>query len=273
MDAESPMICFKLEEQVLAREGGGEFPLRISAGDAEGLRESGLGPGDRIAALDAADDYFVCEILSLDGELPLVRFAQKSGGSGRIDLSLAFGLIDPASMEAFVRADAELGVREFLPLQSERALRLPDAEAADALEGLRDAAEDAALHAGRPAPSLLAPRGIEAACELLAQKDLVLVFWEEAPETVSLNRAIERGLSECGKEPEEASIALLLGPRGGLSRKEVEALLACNTSSSLVSLGPSVLRVETAAVVAPALVLYRLGALGGGPRGGSAAEA
>ena len=270
MALESPNLCFKLEEQVLAREGRGEFPLQVSEGDAEGLRESGLGPGERVAVLDAADDYFVCEILSLDGELPLVRFAGRSESSQALDLSLVLGLVDECSMEEVLRADAELGVREFLPLLSERAAAGPGAgERGAMLAGWRAAAADAALHVGRAAPEILEPRDVEGACDHLACKDLVLVFWEEAPETVSLTKAIERGLDACGKEAEEASIALLLGPRGGLSRDEVDALLSCNPSSSLVSLGPSVLRVETAAVVAPALVLYGLGALGGEPRGGS----
>ena len=48
-----------------------------------------------------------------------------------------------------------------------------------------------------------------------------------------------------------------------LTPDEVDALLACNPRASLVSLGPSILRTETAGVVAPALVLYELGALGG----------
>ena len=55
----------------------------------------------------------------------------------------------------------------------------------------------------------------------------------------------------------------MVGPEGGLAQAEVDTLLGCNPRASLVSLGPSILRTETAGVVAPALVLYELGALGG----------
>ena len=51
-------------------------------------------------------------------------------------------------------------------------------------------------------------------------------------------------------------MAVVVGPEGGLTEREVEALSACNPRSSLVSLGPSILRTETAGIVAPALVLY-----------------
>ena len=53
-------------------------------------------------------------------------------------------------------------------------------------------------------------------------------------------------------------MAVVVGPEGGLAEREVEALLACNPRSSLVSLGPSILRTETAGIVAPALALYEL---------------
>ena len=58
--------------------------------------------------------------------------------------------------------------------------------------------------------------------------------------------------------PEDARVAVVVGPEGGLAPAEVEALLACNPRASLVTLGPTILRTETAGVVAPALVLHEL---------------
>ena len=58
-------------------------------------------------------------------------------------------------------------------------------------------------------------------------------------------------------------IALVVGPEGGLSEREVQALLDSHPRAQLVSLGSSILRTETAGIVAPALVLYELGLLGG----------
>ena len=55
----------------------------------------------------------------------------------------------------------------------------------------------------------------------------------------------------------------MVGPEGGLSQEEVDLLLASNPAARLVSLGPSILRTETAGIVAPALALYELGGLGG----------
>ena len=61
--------------------------------------------------------------------------------------------------------------------------------------------------------------------------------------------------------PEEAGgVRLLIGPEGGWSEEEVEAARAAGVAQW--SLGTSVLRTETAAVVGAALVLARYGRLG-----------
>ena len=54
------------------------------------------------------------------------------------------------------------------------------------------------------------------------------------------------------------SICLLVGPEGGFTRREAEA--AAKASFTSISLGPNVLRVETAALAVLAAVVCRLDA-------------
>ena len=63
----------------------------------------------------------------------------------------------------------------------------------------------------------------------------------------------------------DARIAVVVGPEGGLAEEEVRCFLGCNARARLVTLGPSILRTETAGIVAPALVLYELGGMGNRP--------
>jgi 16S rRNA (uracil1498-N3)-methyltransferase len=58
---------------------------------------------------------------------------------------------------------------------------------------------------------------------------------------------------------------VVVGPEGGLEAAEVEAL-ETRAGARRVSLGENILRTETAAVVAVALVTYELGGLGGRAR-------
>ena len=74
-------------------------------------------------------------------------------------------------------------------------------------------------------------------------------------------QAIGRGLSECSCPRSDARIAVVVGPEGGLTEREVGFFLEANPRASLVSLGSSILRTETAGVVAPALTSRELGKL------------
>ena len=60
----------------------------------------------------------------------------------------------------------------------------------------------------------------------------------------------------------QLQIAVVIGPEGGLSEQEI-LLFQQLSHLYVVSLGSSILRTETAGILAPALVLYTLGELGG----------
>jgi len=57
-----------------------------------------------------------------------------------------------------------------------------------------------------------------------------------------------------------ALLAVLIGPEGGFAPEEVERLAAAGARA--VSLGPRILRSETAGLVAAAVVLYHFGEMG-----------
>lgn len=252
---------FYLEDQALADEGSAAFPLRLAADDAKHARVLRLAPGEHIAVVDAAQDYFECEVVSFDDALPLVRIAQRYGeAEAGASVVLVQGLAKGDKMETVVRHATELGVAGFVPLACERSIVKLDAKKASAkTERWRAIAKSAAMQSGqRAVPEVCEPKTLAEACELLGRAAAVLVCWEEAPGTARIDAALERGAFGGGALPDDARVAVVVGPEGGLTEREVDALLACNSRSALVSLGPSILRTETAGIVAPALVLYEL---------------
>ena len=106
---------------------------------------------------------------------------------------------------------------------------------------------------------------VREAAAMLGQATAVLVCWEEAPETASLREAVHDALLATCTPAADARIAVVVGPEGGLAEEEVCCFLGCNARARLVTLGPSILRTETAGIVAPALVLYELGGMGNRP--------
>lgn len=260
------LACFHLEEQVLAHERGAVFALRLGEDDLRRLRALDVAPGGRIAVLDAERDYFVCELRSLGEEGPVVSIAQRTAAPAAAPkVLLAQGLAKGDRMDEVASRAAELGVGVFAPFACARsAAGRAGEEAHGAVQRWRALAQRTARQAGRPdAPQVYELCGVDALCGRLSQAQAVLVCWEEAAQTAALAEALAGARADAGP------VAVVVGPEGGLEPREVDALLACNPRARLVSLGPSVLRTETAGVLAAALVLYELGCLGPRGRGGS----
>ena len=106
------------------------------------------------------------------------------------------------------------------------------------------------------APEIAAPLTWKQTLSRMAEHDLILVPWEDAREN-TLKQAFAAA-------PEARSIGLVVGPEGGMTAEEVDFLRACGGVP--VTLGPRILRTETAGIVAPALVLYEMGGMGAGER-------
>ncbi|WP_172135546.1 16S rRNA (uracil(1498)-N(3))-methyltransferase [Adlercreutzia sp. ZJ473] len=268
---------FFLDDQVLADEGAAVFPLRLAPDDARHARVLRLAPGEHVAVVDAARDYFECEVVSFDDAMPLVRIARRlDAPDDGPRVILLQGLAKGDKMETVIRHATEVGVEAFVPLRCARSVMKVDAKKAAAKRSRWQAvAKSAAMQAGRRAvPEVSEPLGLPEACELLANATAVLVCWEEAPQTATMRAALSDALAHAGcAVAADARVAVVVGPEGGLAPEEVERLLSCNPRARLVSLGPSILRTETAGVVAPALVLYELGGMGnaGGALGASEA--
>ena len=256
---------FFLENQVLAAETEAVFPLRLAADDAKHAKVLRLAAGEHIAVIDAAQDYFECVIADFSDGLPLVSIARHDDGTVvGPQVILLQGLAKGDKMETVVRHATEVGVAAFVPLACARSIvKLDGKKAAAKTERWRAIAKSAAMQSGQPCiPEVSEPVGVKAAAEMLAGATCVLVCWEEAPETARLSEAVQGALATTGTPAADARVAVVVGPEGGLTEDEVQALLACNPQARLVTLGPSILRTETAGIVAPALALYELGGMG-----------
>ena len=143
---------FYLHDQVLADEGAPTFPLRLSPDDAKHARVLRLAPGEHIAVVDAAQDYFECEIAAFDDAVPVVRIAQRLDDEERPLVMLVQGLAKGDKMETVIRHATELGVSAFVPMSCERSIvRLDARKAAARTQRWRAIAKSAAMQSGQRA--------------------------------------------------------------------------------------------------------------------------
>lgn len=254
---------FFLDDQVIAAETEQEFPLRLASDDAKHARVLRLSPGEHVAVVDAARDFFECEVVSLDRDALVVRIAQKiDADPAAPTVVLVQGIAKGDKMDDIIRHATEVGVSAFVPFACERSIvKLDEKKTAARCERWRAIAKSAAMQSGqRSIPDVSLPTGVSGVCELAGNAHAVLVCWEEAS-SGSIRKALDGALGTQGVRPEEARVVVVVGPEGGLTESEVSRLCAANEYASTVSLGPSILRTETAGLVAPALVLYELGGL------------
>ena len=251
---------FFLDGQIIAEETAQEFPVRLSAEDAKHARVLRLSEGEHISVVDAASDYFELEITSAHDGL----VARISQAPARI--ALFQGLAKGDKMDDIIRHATEVGIDEFVPLSSSRCVMKLDAKKAKSkLARWQAIAHSAAMQSGRMVePRVHEPHTVKQAVQLLREFDCVLVCWEECPSTKTIAAALEQAFGNASVD--KPRIAVVVGPEGGLSADEVEALTASENAWP-VTLGPSILRTETAGIVAPALVLYACGGMGADKKG------
>ncbi len=174
----------------------------------------------------------------------------------QIRVHLYLGISKGDKLDAVVRQSVELGGSRIIPVLTERTVVARSAEGWEkrALRW-RNIARAAAAQSRRCIiPEVCSPLDFEEMLLLLKNEELVLVPWEEE-KIASLGAVLKR------RERSPGSVAIFTGPEGGISPTEMEKLIEIPTVYP-VTLGPRILRAETAPVVALALIMGYWGDMG-----------
>lgn len=162
-------------------------------------------------------------------------------------VTLLQGLPRSERMDLVIQKATELGAARVVPVRTERSA--PGQQART--QRWEKIAREAARQCGRPDLLEVAPLvGLSDALAGLPPGATRILPWEEA----SGGRPF--GLALLAPP---AAVAVLIGPEGGLTLDEVA--MAKDAGFQVVTLGPRVLRTETAAIVALAIVQSLVGAL------------
>ena len=216
-----------------------------------------LRSGDRIVLFDGSGREFPAQIVRVDRQEVRVVVGDEVVVIRESPLSvhLALGISRPGIMDLIVQKATELGVVEITPMETERSQgRRSGHRATERLTRWERIAREAARQCGRNRIPHVAPLAqfSQVVREEASPNALRLICWEE--ET-------RRGLKEAlTTRVQVAEVSLLIGPEGGFSSAEVAA--AMTAGFHIVSLGPRILRTETAAIAVVSLLQYEMGDLG-----------
>jgi 16S rRNA (uracil1498-N3)-methyltransferase len=230
--------------------------VRLSREQAHQVRQVlRLGPGDTVVVLDDRGAEYEVMLTAVGSKEAVGRVVstRPAAGEPKAQLTLFQSLLIREKFEWVLQKATEVGVTQIVPVLTARGLVRTKQIEENKLDRCRRIVTEAAeqAHRGRiPRIEPVIPFG-----DVFSRFVGFDRFLIAAPsETVSLREALQ------GMGRPDPSIALLIGPEGGFTDEEVAT--ARDKGAMAVGLGPRILRTETAAVVASALILYELGEMG-----------
>lgn len=157
------------------------------------------------------------------------------------DLTLVQGISKGDRMGQTIRQTTELGIGRIIPFLSARTVvRLAVDERGRKGSRWRRIALSAAKQSGRNIlPIVEDPTGLDDICRELAEYDRVVIAWEEADKRADgTPLSVTDALEGCDID---SHVALVIGPEGGLTAEEVEAIKSLGSFVKIVSLGELIL--------------------------------
>jgi 16S rRNA (uracil1498-N3)-methyltransferase len=207
--------------------------------------------GETIVGTDGEGTEFVMIVKRIlrDRVEATIVSVRRGSGESPLRITLAQAVPRGTRMDMVIQKATELGVNRIVPLVAARNVVKPGpGEGHRGDRWARIAAEAVAQSRRTVSPEVTPPRSLkEFLAGAEAESRCVL---HPGPETVRLSAL---------SSERPGSFEIVVGPEGGLEKHELEACLAAGFQP--VTLGPRILRAETAGIVAVALVQHRWGDL------------
>jgi len=223
--------------------------LRASAGD-EIILCDGLG----------TDYYAVIEHISKQSIETSIKASKPNTTEPPLNITVFQGIPKGDKMDFIIQKCVELGVKRIVPVMTARSVvRFGNSrDAASKAARWNRIALEAAKQCDRGVvPVVDEPVGFDAALKLAEGFGLRLFPYEEERNS-SLRDVLKKYSDTAAGTPESA--AIMIGPEGGFERSEADKAIGAGFIS--VTLGPRILRTETAGLATSAIVMYELGDMG-----------
>jgi 16S rRNA (uracil1498-N3)-methyltransferase len=226
--------------------------LRLEGAELHYLRDVlRLRRGARVEIFDGEGLSFLTELVAIgpSGAELALREPMAGGSESPLALTLAVAVSKASKLDWVVEKATELGVARIVPFASERTIAAVE-RATGRIDRWRRIASAAAAQSGRArCPEVVAIETFAQLLPLAATHDRSWLFSPGGgpPLAGPVGGAVR-------------SVVVVTGPEGGFSTREIAQ--AIEAGFALASLGPRVLRAETAAIAAVALAQHRWGDLG-----------
>jgi 16S rRNA (uracil1498-N3)-methyltransferase len=229
-----------------------EAEIPLSAGQAHYLGHvMRLKPGAGVRVFNGSDGEWQAQIATLGKAGTLLARMQLRPQRAEPDLWLVFAPIKGHRLDNIVEKATELGISVLVPVSTRHTV-----VSRVNIEKMRAHAIEAAEQSERLSVPEIRP---------LQPLERVLAEWPAGRTLVHLDESGGgRPLPEMAADLKGSALALLAGPEGGFAKSELDALGGLAFAVA-VGLGPRILRADTAAIAAAAVLLASTGAWADAP--------
>jgi 16S rRNA (uracil1498-N3)-methyltransferase len=202
-----------------------------------------LTSGDKIYVLDGTGNRFIVKLTEISQKEVLGEIISKEsyGVESPLQIYMGQALIKGNKIDSIIRKSVELGVYSISALKTERCVaKITKKDEEVKIARWRRIAMEACKQCGRNVSPDIEKNilSLESFCEKNSERDLKLIFWENEEKTRLKDLSVSKDIS---------SVAFIAGPEGGFLPGEVE--VARKYGFQTVSLGPRIIRAETASPV------------------------
>ena len=225
----------------------------ITGEDAQHISKAlRMSVGEVITLCDKNKVQHLCRIERINSDGVLVRAVSEEECTHEpdIEVTLFAALTKGDKMESVIQKTVELGIHRIVPVLTSRCISRPDAKAAvKKHQRYQKIAEQAAMQSQRGIiPDVAEFTELNAAAKMLGEYDKAILFYEGGG--IPLREAIDKN---------DRKIAVFTGPEGGYEEAEVGLLSAAGAVTA--TLGPRILRAETAPLAALSAIMFHTGNL------------
>ncbi len=213
--------------------------------------------GDEVCISDGGEWEYETEIAAIEETCVTLRILdkQKPAREPRTRVTLYQGIPKASKMEIIIQKNVEMGIDRIVPVFMERTVVTDKGQFGRKLQRWQKIADEAVKQCKRSKiPPIEAPISFgEMLREIDGKYDLIICPYENEE-----NRTMKDCLRGQDSQTLPKQVAVMIGPEGGFSDKEIALLGQCGASVQLVTLGKTILRTETAGLAALAMIMYEL---------------
>jgi len=226
--------------------------IRLSADDSAHIRALRLKPDERFIVCDGDSTDYICKLSPRDGgtTAQIVK-KERSRGEPTVECRVYMAFSKGDRLDYAVQKSVELGAVEMSLFESERCVSIPRDIQKKTTRLQRIALETAKLCNRGIIPAVSYAGAFEEAVSAAADSSAQTLFFYECEDQLQIKEVLE--------SRDTSSVSIITGPEGGFEPHEAE--LVRSKGIQTISLGPRILRSETAPVIALAAVMYQTGNL------------